>query len=154
MKKILGFLLAMGCVGSARAIQVNTAAAVIADSANTPETAVYRDTSGFFYPPMPAVETVAAAATITANACGGVKKITSVGPQTTNTTNTFTSTTSLSNLPCVMDLINVSTVSITLDHNLRFQGLASADVVMTASDTLRVAGTDLGWISIGGIGAN
>ena len=47
MKKVLG-LLAILCVSPAHAIQVNTAAAVIADSANTDETAVYRDTNGSF----------------------------------------------------------------------------------------------------------
>ncbi len=171
MKKILALIAIAGAaVGyfdyQASAIQVNTAAAVVADSADTPETAVYRDASGnfsasgvtldsYFVPPFPDVETIDAAGTITANACGGVKRITSVGPQTTNTTNTFTPVSSLTTLPCVMDLINISTNSITLDSNVNYQGLASANVVLTASDTIRVIGiSGTGWTNIGGLGAN
>jgi len=52
MKKILclGLVALLFCISAkaVKAIQVNTAAAVVADSANTPETAVYRDTSGNF----------------------------------------------------------------------------------------------------------
>ncbi len=90
---------------------------------------------------VPATETVAAAATITANACGGIKRIQSTGAQTTNTTNTFTAPTAAL-AGCVMFLKNVDdTDTITLDTNANFKSAGAANVALAAGDTI-IVGTD------------
>lgn len=98
--------------------------------------------------PIPSTETIIATATITANACGGVKKITAAGSVTTNTTDTFT-TPATANLACCMDVINVGTNAITLDTNTNFKSIGAADIVLGANDAARVCSTGLGgfWYS-------
>ena len=103
--------------------------------------------------PVPATETIAAAATITANACGGLKKITAASNVTTDTTNTFTAASS-SLSGCVMDVVNVGTTTITLDYNILFNSAGAADVVLGASDTVRVGATATAWYQLGATGNN
>lgn len=72
-------------------------------------------------------ETIAAAGTITANACGGLKRISCTGDITTGTTNTITAPSS-SNKGCRMLIENVGTGTCYLDGNGLFpltQGFAS-----------------------------
>lgn len=104
---------------------------------------------------MPAAETIAAAGTITADACGSIKRITSTAARTTSTTNTFTAP-AAANVGCIMDVVNVSTDAITLDYNILFNSAAAADVVLGTSDTVRVGSTGAGgaWYQIGGTGNN
>ena len=84
---------------------------------------VYLD--GEHFSVVPATETISAAGTITANACGGLKRINSVGDVTTGTTNTLTAPSS-SNAGCRMLIVNVDTVdTIYLDSNALF-GVTSA----------------------------
>lgn len=107
---------------------------------------------------MPAIETIASAGTITANACGGLKRITAVGAVTTNTSDTFTSTSAFSsgNLPCFMDVVNVGPAVITLDFNVdTFHSAGGANVVLGSSDTVRVvAYAGFGWTQVGATGNN
>lgn len=112
----------------------------------------------FKYKPQPSVETVGAAGTITANACGGVKLISADAARSTSTSDVFTSTASLaaSSMPCLMDLINVSTNTITLKHvEGKFASASHADVALGSTDTVRVVGiSGRGWFQIGGTGNN
>ncbi len=90
---------------------------------------------------VPSTETIASAATITADACGGIKRIQSTGAVTTGTTNTFTAP-SAALAGCIMYLKNVDdTDAITLDTNALFKSAGAANVVLAAGDTI-IVGTD------------
>lgn len=104
---------------------------------------------------MPAVETIGAAGTITADACGTIKRITATAARTTSTTDTVTAP-AAANAGCLMDILNVSTNTITLDYNVLFNSAGAADVVLGSSDTVRVGSTGAGgaWFQIGGTGNN
>lgn len=112
--------------------------------------------SGSIIKTMPATETIGAAATITANACGGVKRLTATAARTTNTTDTFTAP-SAALAGCVMDVVNLAPgFAITLDNNANFQSAGAADVVLGSSDTVRVGCTGASgfWFQIGDTGNN
>jgi hypothetical protein len=87
---------------------------------------------------VPSTETVASAATITADACGGIKRITNASAVTTNTTDTFTAP-SASLAGCNMFVINVGTSTITLDANAKFVSAAAGNVAVAANDAVGVA---------------
>ncbi len=94
----------------------------------------------------PATETISAAATITANACGTIKRITASSSVTTNTTNTFTNASA--NQGCCMVVINVGTLNdITLDNNSNFasEGAANLRVRGGKDDSLRVCSDGTKW---------
>ncbi len=101
----------------------------------------------------PAAETIAAAATITADACGTVKKITASGAVTTNTTNTFTSPTS-SYDGCCMDVLNAGANNITLDANAKFKTAGAADQILGQYDMTRVCSDGTNWYQAHAISAN
>lgn len=104
----------------------------------------------------PTAETIAAAATITVDACGTIKRIQSTGNVTTNTTNTFTAP-AAANSGCCMDVVNIDTVdTITLDNNANFFSAAAADVALGPGDSVRVcsSGTSGAWYQIGATGNN
>jgi hypothetical protein len=104
--------------------------------------------------PYPASQVLASGTVITANACGGVKRIQAGAAVTTNTTDTFTAVAGITP-PCAMDVVNVGSFTVTLDDNVNFHGAGAADVVLGSSDTIRViAVTGIGWIQIGGTGNN
>ena len=88
----------------------------------------------------PGAETIADAATITANACGSVKRITSAGTVTTNTTNTFTAP-AAGNAGCVMSVYNSGAQTINLDANANFLTLLGSNVALTAGCIVEVAST-------------
>ena len=90
--------------------------------------------------PAPSAETIADTATITANACGGIKRISSAGTVTTNTTNTFTAP-AAGNAGCVMSVYNSGAQTINLDANANFLTLAGANVALTAGCIVEVAST-------------
>ena len=93
----------------------------------------------------PSSEAIAAAAVITANACGTIKTITSTGNVTTNTTDTFTSATASYN-GCCMDIINVDTAdTITLDDNTKFLTAGGADIALAPNDMVRVCSNGTNW---------
>jgi len=102
---------------------------------------------------MPATETIIAAATITADGCGTLKRITAAGAVSTGTTNTFTAP-SAANAGCVMSLCNVGAQTITLDNNALFKSIAGADIVLTADDCTTVASDGTVWRSVTGLVAN
>jgi hypothetical protein len=105
------------------------------------------------YAVVPATETITAAATITADACGGIKRISSAGSVTTNTTNTFTAPSS-SNAGCIMLLVNVGSNNIVLDNNALFVSAAAGDITVTANDALIVATDGNKWYQISALLAN
>lgn len=99
-----------------------------------------------------ATQTIAAGNIITANACGGIKRIDAGGAVTTDTTNTFTAPAE-ANAGCCMDVINIDTVdTITLDANPNFN--AAADVAMTPCDVIRVCSDGTDWFPIDALVAN
>lgn len=101
----------------------------------------------------PNVETITAAATITADGCGTLKRITATGAVTTNTTNTFTAP-ATSNSGCVMTVVNTGSNNITLDNNANFKSSGAADVVLTSDDAVIVASTGSVWYQITALEAN
>lgn len=82
-----------------------------------------------------ATQTIGTGTSISANACGGFKRIFSTFTVTTDTTNTFASGTPDG---CEMTIVNVGTNTITLDFNANFKSNAASDVVMTGTDTVKV----------------
>ena len=153
MLLLAGLLLGQYGPRFAHAVSGYLASGVNFDSAATALTVIYRNADGFFSVPHPAAETVTAGMTITADACGGVKRITAPTARTTDTTNTFSASTGVIT-GCVMDVINVSTVSITLDTNLQNNLAGAADVVLGASDTVRMYSSGTAWYQIGDTGNN
>lgn len=100
-----------------------------------------------------ATQTIAAAGTVAADACGSIKRISSEGVVTSSTTTTFT-TPSSSNAMCVMDVCNVGANNITLDNNSGFKSIGGADIVLTPDDCTRVGQVGGYWTSLGGLVAN
>lgn len=93
----------------------------------------------------PATETIAAAGTITVNACGTIKPIQSTGSVTTNTTNTFTAP-AAGNSGCCMVVTNVDTAdTITLDVNANFITGAGTDIAVGPGDGVQVCSNGTTW---------
>ena len=103
---------------------------------------------------VPATQVIAATNTIAADACGGVKRISSASAVTTNTTNTFTAP-ATSNAGCVLILYNVNAAdAITLDNNALFQSKDGADVVLVAKGRIIVVSDGSVWIQASELGDN
>jgi hypothetical protein len=85
----------------------------------------------------PAAETIGAAGTITANACGSIKLVSSAGSVTTSTTDTF-SAPAAGNEGCIMHVCNSGSNTIILDDNANFQAAGSADLSLTTEDCVLV----------------
>jgi hypothetical protein len=94
----------------------------------------------------PATETIAAGATVTVNACGGLKRVTAAGAVTTNTTNTFTAP-AAANAGCIMTVCNVGANTITLDANLLFKPSGGTDIALGADDCTAVVSDGTIWRS-------
>lgn len=112
-----------------------------------------RDNSGtperLGHPSPPASQTITAGATITADACGTFKDISSAGAVTTDTTNTFTAPSSdLSG--CCMNVVNTGANNITLDNNSLFYSAGGADVVLGLADSAIVCTNGTVWAQMGG----
>jgi len=90
--------------------------------------------------PVPATQTVAASFTITADACGGIKRVTSASDVTSDTTNTFTAP-AASNKGCKMFVKNVGVHQVILDFNTLFAGGAGG----AASLRLDTGGSVIVW---------
>jgi hypothetical protein len=101
----------------------------------------------------PSTETIAAGATITADACGSVKNVTASAPVTTSTTNTF-SAPETGSAGCVMTVCNQGTNTITLDSNANFPGSGAANVALTADDCVVVAQTGTRWMQASAVLSN
>jgi hypothetical protein len=99
----------------------------------------------------PTAEVIGAAATITANSCGTVKRISATADRTTDTTDTFTAPTA-SYAGCCMDVVNVDTVdTITLDSNAKFFTGPGTDVALGPGKGVRVCSDGTSWYQAGGV---
>lgn len=94
--------------------------------------------------PSPSAETIADGGTITADGCGGIKRVTAAGEVTTGTTNTFTAPGAV-NTGCVMFVCNSGANTINLDDNANFQAAASGNVALTAEDCVTVGSDGAIW---------
>ena len=106
--------------------------------------------------PVPTTQVIGAAGTIAADACGGVKRVSSAAAVTTSTTNTFTAP-AAANAGCVLNVCNENASdAITLDNNALFQSAAAGDVVLGALDCVQVAssGASGKWYQISALQAN
>lgn len=102
----------------------------------------------------PAAQTIADTNTVTADACGTIKQISSAGSVTTNTTDTFTAP-AAGNAGCCMDVVNSGANQITLDANAKFLSAGAANVVLGTGDTVRVCSDGASfWYMIGDKGDN
>lgn len=104
-------------------------------------------------PPLADAQTIASGGTVTADSCGGLKRITSAGAVTTSTTNTF-SAPSVQNKSCWMAVCNTGSSNITLDNNANFKSAGGADVVMTPDDCVSVVSTGTVWVQVSALLAN
>lgn len=100
-------------------------------------------------PSPPASQTITAGATITADACGTFKDISSAGAVTTDTTNTFTAP-SADLSGCCMNVVNTGSNNITLDNNALFYSVGAADVVLGLADSAIVCTNGTVWAQMGG----
>lgn len=96
----------------------------------TPSGGEYR-MSGNFTKVGIATQTIAAGNTITADSCGGTKRISSGGSVTTDTTNSFTFLTL--ETQCQMSVCNVGANTITIDRNARTFLAAAGDLALAAN---------------------
>lgn len=95
--------------------------------------------------PVPATQVIAAGNTITADACGGVKRISSAGAVATSTTNTFTAP-AAANAGCVLNVCNVNAAdAITLDDNANFSASAGADISLAGDECVQVGSDGVIW---------
>lgn len=109
-------------------------------------------------PVTPSAQTIAAGNTITANACGGIKRITASGSVTTDTTNTFTAP-AASNAGCVMQVCNSGSNGIALDINANFVGDTTdiggdGDIDLTADDCVLVGSDGSKWRQLARMAVN
>lgn len=85
----------------------------------------------------PSAQTVVANGIILADACGGVKQITSAGAVATDPTNTFSvpsvSTVGTANTGCFMSVVNSGSSLITLKANATFLTFAGEDINLNAA---------------------
>lgn len=96
--------------------------------------------------PNPSTQTIGAAGTVAADACGGVKKISAASAVTTSTSDTFASTATATKLPCVMRLVNVGQFNITLDSNSNFMTMGDQNLVIKSTRSVEVIGlAGVGW---------
>lgn len=105
-----------------------------------------------FRGPIPTVQTVGEGGTVSADACGGVKTITTNGAYTTDTTNSITAP-AAAYAGCAMDIVYVGTEGngLTLDANNNFKTYNGANVRLGQYDVIRIfctgaAGT---WYQVG-----
>lgn len=92
---------------------------------------------------VPNQQAITAGATITADACGTIKPVTSASAVTTNTTNTFTAPAAANN-GCTMSVVNVGSNNITLDTNSNFPTWNSGDIVLKPNASIIVASAGSG----------
>lgn len=101
----------------------------------------------------PAAQTIASGGTISADACGTVKKVSAAGSVTTSTTNTFDAPAG-DNSGCIMTVCNTGSNTITLDSNTNFPGSGAANVSLTSSDCVVVAQTGTVWFQVSAVLSN
>ena len=93
----------------------------------------------------PATQVIGTAGTITADACGGLKRISAVGDKTTDTTATFTAP-AAGNAGCCMLVVNVDTVdTIYLDSNTAFPLTGAASAALGPKGSINVCSDGTTW---------
>lgn len=129
---------------STTATSANTASAIVARGASGEFTAGIITTLGILGP-VPTAQAITAGATVAADACGGVKRISSASALSTGTTNTFTAP-GATNTGCVMNVCNANASdAITLDNNALFESSGAADVVLAAKECVAVGSDGSVW---------
>lgn len=102
----------------------------------------------------PSAQTLAAAFQINADACGGVKLISSAGVVTSSTTTPLPAA-AAGNAGCAMDVVNVGASPITIKLVAgSYNWAGAADVVLGSSDTFRIVSSGSQWYQVGGTGNN
>jgi len=111
--------------------------------------------TGMVRPNVPATEVISGGGTITADACGGFKRLTSGGVVTTSTTDTFTDATSEAVNGCIMHVCNIGGNNITLDDNAKTV-LLGGDIVLAPNSCVIVgASTNTGvWYQMAPVAVN
>ena len=96
--------------------------------------------------PIPATQTVAAGFTVTADACGGLKRITSASDVTSDTTDTFTAP-AAANTGCRMLIKNVGVHQTLLDFNTKFPvgAGAAASLLLDKGGAVSVVSDGTSW---------
>lgn len=162
----LGVLLTMSLVGDAWARKVGwlygnglhieaeprDAAPNVATGSEDAYIAGDVEVAGGIFAVVPATQTISASGTITADACGGLKRVTCSGDITTSTSLTFTAP-AAANKGCKMRVENVANLSGTactlyLDGNALFpltQGFAS--MALAPGGSIEVFSTGAEWLS-------
>lgn len=106
---------------------------------------------------VPTAQTIGSGGTIAADACGGIKRISSAGAVVTSTSNTFTAP-GTSNTGCVMEVVNSGANQIDLDLNGNFDGFAAddtgsdGDIDLAAGAVVRVASDGVIWRQLTRVG--
>ena len=92
----------------------------------------------------PVAETITNGTTVTANACGTIKRIVTLGINIdTDATNTFTAP-SDALAGCCMDIVNVGSFNLNFKHNANFMTSGGGDQTLGPDDTMRVCCTGAG----------
>lgn len=102
------------------------------------------EVAGQQYDIVPSTEVVAAAETIEADACGGLKRISCTGDITTGTTNTFTAPAS-TNKGCQMLVVQVGSGTCYLDSNGLFPVTNAASIALGQYGSILVVSDGSFW---------
>lgn len=94
----------------------------------------------------PAAQTIAAGGIVAADACGGLKRITSASPVTTDTTDAIAAP-AAGNTGCCMDISYSGSHTVTLDNNAHND--FGYDLVLGNGGSVRVCSDGTTWQSIG-----
>lgn len=105
--------------------------------------------------PIPAAQTLAASGIIAADACGGIKQITSATGAISTSATTPLVAAAAGNAGCMMDIVNVGPSAITVKVVAgSFNWAGAADVVLGSSDTFTVGSNGAQWYQFAGTGNN
>ena len=153
--EVNGTLQANGAATFNTSVTISSAAAGTVLSVVSGGVVVSSITAIGLFPPVNGPEDIAAAATITANACGGLKRLSTGGAVTTNTTDTFTAP-AAANRGCCMKLFLDPGAggNLVLDANAKFNTLAGTDVTMTTCDMVEVCSDGVDWTQASPIQVN
>lgn len=95
--------------------------------------------------PTTATQTIAAGGTIAADACGGIKRITSASDVTTDTTNSIAAP-AAANTGCELQIVNVGAHQILLDYNTAFPtNTGAASMRLDAGGSVKVISDGTNW---------
>lgn len=101
----------------------------------------------------PKTETIVSGATITADACSGLKRVSAAGAVSTSTTFPFTAPND-ERAGCNMQVCNVGANTITIKAATSFASVSGADVSLAAGSCLNVISTAVLWHQVAAVVAN